>query len=167
MKINIIEEILLAYKKHKSLVEKCNKAKYKIKPEYENIGNLLDSLVEQIKETATINEIDTILKLIDIYKTTKVFWLKEVIVDILNEGYCFNDKNYLQEGKMTELTEEFKEPKVPYPFIPDVPPNFSFDPIPNPLLPDSKKLNTIWCENIPNPDANGITTNVTTSKHNK
>lgn len=127
MKINIIEEILLAYKKHKSLVEKCDKAKYKIKSEYENIGNLLDSLVEQIKETATINEIDTILKLIDIYKTTKVFWLKEVIVDILNKGHW----------SMSELPEEFKEPKVPYPFNPDVPPT----------LPDPHNLNTVWCEN--------------------
>lgn len=166
MKINIIEEILLAYKKHKSLMEKNSENEH-IKSEYENISNLLNSLVEQIKETATINDVDTILKLIDIYKTTKVFWLKEVIVDILNEGCYFNDKNYSQGERTTELVEEFKEPEAPYPFIPDVQPNFSFDPIPNPFLPDSKKLNTIWCENIPSPDTNGITTNVTTSKHNK
>lgn len=163
MKINTIEEILLAYKRHKELIKKAEKKRYNTTPDFENIGNLLNSLVEQIKETATINDIDTILKLIDIYKTTKVFWLKEVIIDILNKGHCFNDKNYLQEGRMAELTEEFMEPKAPYPFIPDVPPNFPFDP--NPTLPDSKKLNTIWCE--PNPDTNGITTNVTTSKHNK
>lgn len=166
MKINTIEETLLAYKKYKSSMEKNSKKEH-IKSEYGNIGNLLNSLVEQIKETATINDIDTLLKLIDIYKTTKVFWLKEVIVDILNKGCYFNDKNYSQEERATELTEEFEEPKMPYPFIPDVPPNFSFDPIPNPLLPDSKKLNTIWCENIPNPDTNSITTNVITSKHDK
>lgn len=150
MKINTIEETLLAYKRHKELVKKAEKKRYNTTPDFENIGNLLNSLVEQIKETATINDIDTILKLIDIYKTTKVFWLKEVIIDILNKGHCFNDKNYLQEGRIAELIEEFKEPKVPYP-----------------TLPDSKKLNTIWCENTPNPDIDGITTNVTTSKHNK
>lgn len=37
--------------------------------------------------TLTINEMDTILKLIDIYKTTKVSWLKDVIDDILNKGH--------------------------------------------------------------------------------
>ena len=136
MKINTIEETLLAYKKYKSSMEKSNKKQY-IKSEYEDISNLLDSLVEQIKETATINEIDTILKLIDIYKTSKVFWLKEVINDILNKGHCFNDKNYLQEGRMTELTEEFKEPRAPFPFIPDVPS----------MLRDPYNLNTVWCEN--------------------
>lgn len=166
MKIDLIEKTLLAYKRHKELIKKAEEKRYNTTPDFENIGKVLNGLVEEIKENATINEIDTILKLIDVYKTTKVSWLKEVITDILNEGYNFDDNNYLQKGRITEISKEiYNEPKAPYPFIPDVPPNFPFDP--NPALPDSKKLNTIWCENTPNSDTNGITTNVITSKHNK
>lgn len=127
MKINTIEETLLAYKNHKELAEKYTKENCDTTPDFENISKVLNNLVEEIKETATINEIDTILKLIDIYKTTKVFWLKDVIDDILNKGHW----------SMSELPEEFKEPKVPYPFNPDVPPT----------LPDPHNLNTVWCEN--------------------
>lgn len=164
MKINVIEETLLAYKRHKELIKKAEEKQYNTTPDFENVGKVLNGLVEEIKENASINEIDTILKLIDVYKTTKVFWLKEVIIDILNKGYNFDNNNYLLKGKMTEI---YKEPEAPHPFTPDVPPSFPSDYIPNPTLPDSKKLNTIWCENMSNPDTNGITTNVTTSKHNK
>lgn len=127
MKINTIEETLLAYKKHKELAEKYTKENCDTVSDFENIGKVLNNLVEEIKETATINEIDTILKLIDIYKTTKVSWLKDVIDDILNKGHW----------SMSELPEGLKEPKVPYPFNPDVPPMF----------PDPHNLNTFWCEN--------------------
>lgn len=170
MKINTIEEVLFAYKRHKELIKEVEEKRYDTTPDFENIGKVLNDLVEEIKETATINDIDTILKLIDIYKTTKAFWLKEVIANILNEGHCFNNKNCLQEEKMVELTEEFKEPITSSPFDPDILPNSPFDPnptLPDSAPPDSKKLNTVWCENTPNSDTNNITTNVIMGVHDK
>lgn len=131
MDIDTIETVLLKYKKHLKEMSTAKKKRQDVASDFYQVGELLDILVTQIKRDSSINDIDVLLGLINVYKMAKPSRIKDHIRSIITTGYLTQRCD--EENSCEKLTNP--EPityTTRYPVIND------------PIPPD---LNTVWCEN--------------------
>lgn len=131
MDIDTIETVLLKYKKHLKELSTTKKKKQDVTSDFYQVGELLDILTTQIKHDSSINDIDVLLGLINVYKMAKPSWIKDHIRSIITTGYL------TKSCEESDLCEKIKNTEpitytTRYPVFND------------PTPPD---YNTVWCEN--------------------
>ena len=134
MDIDTIETVLLKYKKHLKETSTAKKKKQDVTSDFYQVGELLDILVTQIKRDSSINDIDVLLGLINVYKMAEPSWIKDHIRSIITTGYPTNS------CEESDLCEKLTTPEpITYPT--------RYPVINDPIPQDINNLNTVWCDN--------------------